>query len=115
MTQRYLLSPFFHSEFGFAMLALSVMMSIVYIGNPRIDNSLLCWHHIPETFCLCFLGAWISKIGLPKKVAIGTYLVTTLLTPIILGSPSFGIGVTFGTLLFLPFLLGFIVRKMVKE
>jgi len=113
MIRRRFFASFMHIEFGFAMLAL-IMNALVYIGNPRISNSILCWHHIPEMFSFYFIGMWLSKIHCSKKLVVALYLLTVLGTPIILGAPLFIEVFIFASLLFLPLILGFIVRKMIK-
>lgn len=114
MMRRNIQDAFVHSEFGFAMFTLVVMYVFVYFGNPRINNSILYWHHIPEMFGFYYLGVWLSKIHYSKKLIVALYLLTVLGTPIILGAPFFIEVYVFSSLLFLPFIIGFIVRKMVK-
>ena len=101
------------------MIMALIMGIFVLIGNPRIVSwSVVCWHHIPEMFCLFFLGLWLYEIKIPIRYVLISYIASIILTLYLINT-IINITDIFKSIISIivitvPLLLGYYIKKMIK-
>ena len=107
----------FSLKFSFIMTMVMALITgiFVLIGNPRIVSwSFICWHHIPEFFCVFFLGLWCYETKISFiNISLG-YIFSALATILILGRIDIT-GFILITALGFSLFLGYNIKRKGKE
>lgn len=84
-----------------ATCSFALMYVFVLMGNPRIPNINLCWHHLPELIGIYFIGVFARQVKLPFLVVFAVYIVVVAIEGITKGLPMFS------AILGAPMLIGY--------
>jgi len=102
-------------EFGLFVSNFILMGILAWgLGNPRIPNTSLCWHHIPEFIGLYCMGGWLCLNKIPLYVVLTIFCLSVFFTPIFLGTLSF-VGFIISLIIGFPLPLGFLIWSKYGE
>lgn len=92
-----------------ASVSFLIMALIYWLGNPHIGRFYI--HYIPEMTGIYLVGFWVCSKHYSFKYPLSIYVLSTVLTPIILGVGSNPLRYIIPALLGSPLIIGYLTAK----